>query len=54
MLQNAIDLSIHIEELCEEYNIYYVDIFDIFDNNEELLPNPFEFPPSPAGVREIR
>ncbi len=42
-----------LEELCEEYNIYYVDIFDIFDNNEELLPNPFDIHTNTDGYKKI-
>lgn len=42
-----------LEELCEEYNVDYVDIFDIFDNNEELLPNPFDIHPNVKGYETI-
>ena len=42
-----------LEELCEEYDVDYVDIFDIFDNNEELLPNPFDIHPNVEGYKTI-
>ncbi len=42
-----------IEEICEELNVTYIDIFEIFNNNEELLPNPIDIHPNKKGYEKI-
>ena len=42
-----------INEICEELNVDYVDIFEIFDGNEKLLPNPLNIHPSKDGYKLI-
>ncbi len=42
-----------IEEICEELDVTYVDIFDIFDGNNEGLPNPLNIHPSKNGYELI-
>ncbi len=42
-----------IEDICDEYDIIYVNIFDIFDKNSEYLPNTFNIHPSKKGYEEI-
>ncbi len=41
-----------LEELCKEYKMYYVDIFDLFKNND-YLPNPKDIHPSIEGYEAI-
>lgn len=41
-----------LEELCKEYKMYYIDVFDIFKENE-YLPNPKDIHPSPEGYEAI-
>ena len=42
-----------IEDICDEYDVSYVDIFDIFDGNTDILPNPFNIHPSKQGYEKI-
>ena len=42
-----------ISEICEELEINYVDIFNIFDSNNDLLPNPMNIHPSKEGYKMI-
>lgn len=38
-----------IEEICNELDVTYVDIFNIFDNRDDLLPNPLDIHPTTKG-----
>ena len=42
-----------IEEMCDELVINYVNIFDIFEENKELLPNPSDIHPNKLGYELI-
>ncbi len=42
-----------LEEICEELGVYYVDIFDKFDGNKDVLPNPFNIHPNKKGYEII-
>ncbi len=42
-----------IENTCEELDVTYVDIFNIFDNNEYYLPNPLNIHPNKNGYERI-
>lgn len=42
-----------IETKCEELEVIYVDIFDIFEGNKEALPNPFNIHPDKIGYELI-
>lgn len=42
-----------LEEICEELEVKYVDIFNIFDNNEDYLPNPLDIHPNKKGYEKI-
>lgn len=53
-INELIDYSNFIfEEICDEEKITYVDISDLFLENEELLPNPIDIHPSTEGYKEI-
>lgn len=39
--------------LCEKYHVMYVDIYDVFLENPDFLPNPFNIHPSKAGYQAI-
>ena len=41
-----------LKELCEEYKMQYVDIFDMFKNND-YLPNANDIHPSIQGHKAI-
>lgn len=41
-----------LEELCSEYNMYFVDIFELFKENP-YLPNPNDIHPSIEGYEAI-
>lgn len=41
------------EEICNDLNITYVNIFDIFDDNDDYLPNPMDIHPTTKGYKEI-
>lgn len=41
------------EEICDDLNITYVDIFDTIGQNIELLPSPLDIHPSVKGYEEI-
>lgn len=41
------------EDICDDLNIVYVDIFDFAKQNIELLPSPFDIHPSVKGYEEI-
>ena len=43
----------NVEEICDELNIYYVNIFDIMDGNEKALPNPLNIHPNTYGYSLI-
>lgn len=40
-------------KLAKKYNIHYVDIYEIFKENPEYLPNPFDIHPSAKGYQVI-
>ncbi len=40
-----------LKEKCKELNVDYVDIFDIFDNRKDLLPNPNDIHPNKDGYK---
>jgi lysophospholipase L1-like esterase len=42
-----------IEEVCQELNVEYVDIFDLLKDNKEALPNPFNIHPNEIGYKLI-
>ena len=42
-----------LEEVCEELDVEYVDIFDLFEGNRDALPNPFNIHPSKIGYELI-
>ena len=42
-----------IEELTEELNIKYVDLFDSFNNKKDIFPNPLDIHPSKKGYEII-
>lgn len=42
-----------LEYLCDDLDIIYVDIFDIFDGNTEYLPNPLDIHPNTKGYEQI-
>ena len=42
-----------LQLLCEDLDIDYVDIFDIFDGEKDLIPNPFDIHPSKKGYQLI-
>ena len=41
------------EKICDDYEITYIDIFDIFDGNEDLLPNSLDIHPNTKGYEKI-
>lgn len=41
------------EDICDDLDITCVNIFDIFDNNEKLLPNPLDIHPNIKGYEKI-
>lgn len=41
------------EEICDELDITYVNIFDIFDGSDKYLPNPIDIHPTTQGYKEI-
>lgn len=41
------------EDICDDLNIIYVDIFDSIAQNIEYLPSPFDIHPSVKGYEEI-
>ena len=41
-----------LEELCNEYNMQFVDVFDLFKQNE-YLPNPNDIHPSVEGYEAM-
>ena len=41
-----------LEELCSEYNMYFVDVFELFKENP-YLPNPNDIHPSIEGYEAI-
>ncbi|MBR1385726.1 MAG: SGNH/GDSL hydrolase family protein [Bacilli bacterium] len=43
----------NLEELCDELNVNYINIFDIFDGNEKALPNPLNIHPNTYGYNLI-
>lgn len=42
-----------LEEVCEELDVDYVDIFNDFDGNNDALPNPLNIHPSKNGYKLI-
>lgn len=42
-----------IEDICDELDVEYVDIFNLFDNNQKALPNPFNIHPNKYGYEII-
>lgn len=42
-----------VEEICEELEVDYVNIFDILDGNTKALPNPVNIHPSLEGYKLI-
>lgn len=42
-----------IEEICEDYDIKYVNIFNVLENNTEVFPNPLDIHPSIKGYELI-
>ena len=42
-----------VENICEELNITYVDIFEVLDNNNDAFPNPVDIHPSKIGYKII-
>lgn len=41
------------EDICDEEKITCVNIYDLFSENEEFLPNPLDIHPSTEGYEEI-
>ena len=41
------------EDICKDEDIECVNVFDVFDKNEELLPNPLDIHPSIEGYEKI-
>ena len=41
------------EDICDEENITCVNIFDVFEENEEFLPNPLDIHPNIDGYKAI-
>ena len=41
------------EDICDDLDIVCVNIFDIFDENEKLLPNPLDIHPNIEGYEKI-
>ena len=42
-----------LENICDELNVTYVDIFEIFDNKDIYLPNPTNIHPNKKGYEKI-
>lgn len=42
-----------VEEICEDNNVKYIDIYDLFEGNEEYLPNPYNIHPNSKGYNAI-
>ncbi len=42
-----------IENICEELNVVYVDIFDEIEKESDVLPNPLDIHPSKKGYEII-
>lgn len=40
-------------KISEKYNLYYVDIHSLFEDNIDFLPNPLDIHPSSAGYDAI-
>lgn len=41
------------EDICDDLDITYVNVFDIFDGNDKYLPNPIDIHPTTEGYKEI-
>ena len=41
------------EDICKDENIECVNVFEIFDKDEELLPNPLDIHPNIEGYKKI-
>ena len=41
------------EEICDELNIKYVEIFDVIEKNSSVLSNPFDVHPNKKGYELI-
>ena len=39
--------------LADKYNVYYVDIYELFKENNDFLPNPLDIHPSNSGYKAI-
>ena len=40
-------------KICEKSNVYFVDVFQYFDNRTDYLPNPLDKHPNVFGYNEI-
>lgn len=48
-----IKMNTQMKNLSKKYNIYYVEIYEIFKENPEYLPNPKDIHPSNKGYQVI-
>lgn len=48
-----IDANHQIKLLATEYNLLYIDIYQLFKNNKDYLPNPLDIHPSTVGYKAI-
>lgn len=47
------NLNINMKKLCEKYNMHFIEIYEIFKENPEYLPNPVDIHPSNKGYQVI-
>ena len=40
-------------EICNQYDIKYLSVYDLFKNNSSYLPNPFDIHPNNDGYKSI-
>jgi len=41
------------QKICDKYNVMYIDIYNLFKNNIDYLPNPIDIHPNNQGYEAI-
>jgi len=40
-------------EICNKYDMYYIDLYSLFQKNQDFLPNPIDIHPNSKGYEAI-
>lgn len=47
------EINRQYQKICNKYDMYYIDLYSLFQKNQEFLPNPIDIHPNSKGYEAI-